>query len=136
MYSRTRLYRSPCQTARVAQRIHLAATPVQHSPDIAIGAGDLPRGIALQKINRHPPAHALLRRRTKPHGIARMKRRTQRPGLQRVAFDLVALDQPKNHVRRVARKRHHPTAKVRTEIRFHLLGIVLQSGIDLPAVAS
>ena len=47
----------------------------------------------------------------------------------------MAIDQIENDVGRVPGHFDHAPAEIRTEIGLHLVGVVFQPGIDLPAIA-
>ena len=135
MHRSAGLHRRLRQPARIAEWIHLSAATVQHGADIASGAGCLAGRITFEHLHRHTTTDALLCRLPNRHRVAGVKRRSQRAGLQCVARDLMTLDQPEHHIRRVAGQRDHAAAEIGAEVRHDLVGIVLQSRIDLPAIA-
>jgi hypothetical protein len=112
------------------------AAPIEEGSGIAActGHGLTARGV--QQFARRAAAHPLFGRGPDAGRLAWLKRRPHRAGLQRAASDLVALNKIEHQVGRVAGQRDHAPAQIGAEMFFHLVGIMLQAGIDLPAIAA
>ena len=114
------------QAARIAQRMQIAATLVQHGAEIAVGAGHLPHLFAVQQRHRHAAADALLCRVFDSRRACFIVGRAQRAVLPRLAGNLIAADQVECVVRGTVGERDHAAAEVGAEIGLDLVRVVLQ----------
>ncbi len=136
MNDRARRDRGARQTARVAQRMQVAAAIVQHGAEIAVGPGHLPHLFAVQQRHRHAAADALFCGVFDSRRACFIVSRAQRAVLPRLAGDLVAADQVERVVGGAVGKRDHAAAELSAEIRLDLVRVVLQPRIDLPAIVA
>ena len=124
------------QTARIAQRMQVAAAVVQHGAEIAIGAGHLAHLFSVQQRYRHAAADALFCSVLDSRRARFIVGRAQRAILPRLAGDLVAADQVERVVRGAVGKRDHAAAKLSAEIGLDLVRVVLEARIDLAAIVA
>jgi hypothetical protein len=84
----------------------------------------MPRRVPCSKLRR--TSRAVLSLWAAPQGV----------GLPRLAGDLMPRHQVEHGVRRVPRQLDHAPTEIGPEVRLDLVGIVLQTRIDLSAVAA
>ena len=124
------------EAARIAQRLQIAAPPIQHGADVSIGSRRLSQSVPVEHRDRHAAPDALFRGLLDGGRIPSVIGGAQGSVLPRLAGDLMTADKVEREDRRIIGKCDHAPAEIGAERRFDRIGVQLQSRIELTAVVA
>ena len=124
------------KAAGIAQRVQVAAAPVNEAADIAVRSGHFAQARAVEQRDRHAALLALLDEAFDVLRAARLIGDAQRAVLTGLAGNLVAADQIEREGRRAVGKREHAPAEISAELFLDFVGRELEARIHLAAVVA